>query len=392
MEAEDIHLISRIYDMALDPTGWPELMLRLAHRLNAAGAFVFELRLDDDKPHITSRIFSSNYRADIVNFYLRNFNDLEIRDQGRFAELSQQGNSVDLISDVALLPKISDLLQQPNTAFMIQHGLKHRAGALLNKDLVNVDRFALQFPVDHGPITGEEIQKAGLFLPHIAKVIGMSRPLEEQMLAKGIFEDILRNIKQGIALLGPRGNLLYANQEFERCLEDHKIFRKLPNGTLQLIDSRSTSPHAKHYHDLVLSETAHGQFGARARREAIVIELEEPNTALFIEICPVEASQRTGKIGQGCRLVTVIDTSRDITCDTRRLRTFYQLTPSEAEILELVAKGFTTTEIGDIRNRSHDTVKSQLKSVMRKTNSQSRTDLVHMIHHLSSTINYTADF
>ncbi len=67
---------------------WPNLMLRLAHKLGARGSFIFELRLDEKRPQIASRIFSSNYLHDIVRDYLIRFNDEEIRDQGRFAELS----------------------------------------------------------------------------------------------------------------------------------------------------------------------------------------------------------------------------------------------------------------------------------------------------------------
>jgi len=388
MEADDIDLIARIYDTALDPSIWPELMLRIAHKLGATGAFIFELRLDEEHPQIASRIYSSNYSPEIVSWYLKTFNEQEISDQGRFAELSQKGNEVDLISDIELRPKISDLLAQPNVAFMMTRGLKHRAGALLNKDLVNVDRFALQFSIDHGPITPSEIKKANQFLPHIAKVIGMSRPLEEQLIAKGIFEEVLRNIGQGVAILGPRGTVLYANTEFERYLSEHKVFRKGTNGTLQLIDVTTNPAQAKHYHDLVVSDDAHGVFGARARKEAVVIDLEKTGTALFVEICPVEASIRSGKLGAGCRLVTVIDTSRHVKFDRKRLQSFYQLSASETEILELVAKGYTNIEIGEIRNRSQDTVKSQMKTLMRKTNSQNRTDLVHMIHNLSAAITY----
>jgi DNA-binding CsgD family transcriptional regulator/PAS domain-containing protein len=391
MDADDVDLISRIYDTALEPNVWPDLMLRIAQKLGAVGSFIFELRLDEQRPQIASRIFSSNYGSEIVSYYLQRFNNEEISDQGRFAELSQQGNDVDLISDIALRPKLSDLLAQPNTAFMMTRGLKHRAGALLNKDLVNVDRFALQYSVDHGPITREEIAKAAFFLPHIAKVIGLSRPLEEQLVAKGIFEEVLRNIGQGIAILSPRGTILYANTEFERCLAEHNVFRKQSTGVLQLMDSGKTSDQAKLYHDLVVGDDAHGQFGARARREAVVIDLDKPGTALFVEICPVEASERTGRLGAGCRLVTVIDTSRHVKYDSRRLQSFYMLSASETEILELVAKGYTNAEISEIRDRSQDTIKSQLKTLMRKTNSQSRTDLVHMIHNLSSAINYGAE-
>jgi DNA-binding CsgD family transcriptional regulator/PAS domain-containing protein len=390
MDADDIDLISRIYDTALDPSIWPELMLRLAKKLGAAGSFVFELRLDDNVPRISSRVFSSNYDPRVVGHYIKTFNDQEIIDQGRFAELSQRTNSIELISDLSLRAKVAELLAQPNTAFLMQHGITHRAGALLNKDLINVDRFALQFDSEHGPIRPEEISKAGLFLPHIAKVVGLSRPLEEQMLAKGIFEEILRGVGQGVAVLGPRGNILYANTEFERCLSQYNVLRKSAIGTLQMVERGDNNPQLKQYHDLVAREDQHGLLGARARKEAIVVELEKPGTALFIEICPVEASERTGKLGRGCRLVTVIDTSRDVHFDINRLKTFYNLSAAETEILELVAKGHTNAEISELRHRSPDTVKSQMKALMRKTNSQTRTDLVHMIHHLSSAIEYRA--
>jgi DNA-binding CsgD family transcriptional regulator/PAS domain-containing protein len=391
MDADDVDLISRIYDTALDPSIWPELMLRIAHKLGARGSFIFELRLDDQHPQIASRIFSANYIPEVVRDYLIQFNQEEIRDQDRFAELSQQGDSVDLVSDVELRTNLAELLAQPNIAFMMKHGLKHRAGALLNKDLVNVDRFSLQYSAEHGPITKEESKKAALFMPHIAKVIGLARPLEVQLVAKGVFEDILRNIGQGIAVLSPRGTILYANTEFERCLSEHPYFRKSSSGVLQLAYKNTNDTLNRRYHDLLANDDAHGQFGARARKEAIVIDLEKPGTALFIEICPVETSQKTGNLGQGCRLVTVIDTSRSVSCDTRRLKSFYQLSASETEILEMVAKGHTNSEIGELRNRSHDTVKSQMKSLMRKTNSQSRTDLVHMIHNLSSAVSYQAE-
>ena len=391
MDADDIDLISCIYDTALDPTIWPDLMLRIADKLGARGAFIFELRLDADRPQIASRIFSSNYFPEIVRTYLLEFNDLEIADQGRFAELSRADNSIDLVSDIYLKSNVSDLLAQPNTAFMMKHGLKHRAGALLNKDLVNVDRFALQYSIDHGPITEAERKRAALFLPHIAKVIGLSRPLEEQLLAKGVFEDILRGAGQGIAILGPRGALLYANSEFERILGEYNVLRKAPNGVLQLSETAANSATARRYRDLVASEDCHGRHGARARREALVIDIPDASGNLFIEICPVEQSGKTGRLGAGCRLVTIIDTSRAVRHDLSRLKTFYKLSPSECEILELVAQGHTNAEISDLRNRSPDTIKSQMKALMRKTNSATRTDLVHMIHNLSSAVGYQVE-
>ncbi|MFZ1773214.1 MAG: helix-turn-helix domain-containing protein [Rhizobiaceae bacterium] len=386
MDADDVDLIARIYDTALDPEIWPELMLRIAHKLGAAGSFIFELRLDDDHPQIASRIFSANYVPEIVRDYLIRFNAEEIDDQGRFATLSARADAVDLISDVHLRPQVSDLLAQPNTAFMMKHGLKHRAGALLNKDLLNIDRFALQYSLDHGPITESERRKAVLFLPHIAKVIGLARPLEEHFLTRAAFEEILGQSDQGIAILSPSGTLIYRNAEFDRVLETHRVFRLSPGGVLQVRQDEL----ARKYHDLLTDADAHGRHGARARREALVFPLGGDGAAIFAEICPVDESRLTGRLGAGCRLLTLIDSSRPVRFDLSRISKFYQLSPSEADILGLIAEGHGNQEIAERRDRSPDTIKTQIKGLMRKTNSENRMDLVHMVRNLSSPVRYQA--
>lgn len=387
MDADDVDLVARIYDTALDPDIWPELMLRIAHKLGAAGSFIFELRLDNDNPQIASRIFSANYVPEIVRDYLIRFNAEEIDDQGRFAALSARADPVDLISDIHLRAQVSELLAQPNTAFMMKHGLKHRAGALLNKDLLNIDRFALQYSLDHGPITETERRKAAVFLPHIAKVIGLARPLEEHFLTRAAFEEILGKSDQGIAILSPSGTLIYRNAEFDRVLDAHRIFRLSPSGVLQVRQDEF----ARRYNDLLTDSGAHGRHGARARREALVFPVGQDGAAIFAEICPVDESRLTGKLGTGCRLLTLIDSSRPVHYDLSRISKFYQLSPSEAEILGLIAEGHGNQEIAERRDRSPDTIKTQIKGLMRKTNSGSRMDLVHMVRNLSSPVRYQAE-
>lgn len=386
MEADDVELVARIYDSALDPDIWPDLLLRIAERLGARGAFIFEVRLDGGREQVVSRLFSSNYDPDIVADYLARFNALELADQGRFAELSQKSDPVDLVSDIFLKPRVDDLLAQENTRAMMAFGLKHRAGALLNKDLTKVDRFALQYGADRGPITEGEKRKAAIFLPHIAKAIGLARPLEERLGLLGIFEEMLRDADQGIAILSPRGKLIYANAEFDRIVEAHGVIRRTAGGGIRIVDEGG----AGRFRELVEDGGAHGRCGARARKEAVVLPLGATGAGLFVEICPVEQNRHTGRLGAGCRLVTIIDSSRPVRRDIERIRTFYDLSASESDILDLAADGRSNQEIADIRGRALDTVKSQMKSLMRKTNSENRMDLVHMVRNLSSAVSYKA--
>ncbi len=122
----------------------------------------------------------------------------------------------------------------------------------------------------------------------------------------------------------------------------------------------------------------------------LLLGLGGDGAAIFAEICPVDESRLTGRLGAGCRLLTLIDSSRPVRFDLSRISKFYQLSPSEADILGLIAEGHGNQEIAERRDRSPDTIKTQIKGLMRKTNSENRMDLVHMVRNLSSPVRYQA--
>lgn len=50
----------------------------------------------------------------------------------------------------------------------------------------------------------------------------------------------------------------------------------------------------------------------------------------------------------------------------RRVQALYQLTQTENKIVQLIAEGYTLSEIADIRCRSIETIRTQVKSVKDK--------------------------
>jgi DNA-binding CsgD family transcriptional regulator/PAS domain-containing protein len=384
MNFDDVDLIARIYDTALSPKNWPEVLLRLATRLGAAGALIFEVRVENGKTQIASRLFSANYDSKVISNYMTTFNREELSDQTRFAKLSAASDAVELISDVRLRQDIHEVTSQANIQFLMQHGLMHRAGALLNKDHPNTDRFSLQFGRNRGPITGEELRDACIFLPHVAKVIGIGRPLDHQFRVEGVFSEIVKNADQGIAILNNEGETVFSNPEFERIVEVHSVFRRSSSRRLQLIGNDLMI----RFHDLLKTDGAHGRFGARPRKEALVVPLPEHSSSLFVEICPVEEAALVGRLGANFRLLTVLDSSKPVAIDVDRIGAFYSLSNAEKDVLTLLANGCSNQEIAERRNSAFETVKSQVTKLMRKTNSNSRIELVHMVRNLSAQVKY----
>ena len=54
------------------------------------------------------------------------------------------------------------------------------------------------------------------------------------------------------------------------------------------------------------------------------------------------------------------------------------LSPAEAEICDLIVRGFSMTEIARHRDRSLETIRNQSKAVLAKTDCQSRLDLLRL--------------
>ena len=65
--------------------------------------------------------------------------------------------------------------------------------------------------------------------------------------------------------------------------------------------------------------------------------------------------------------------------DTEALRTFYGLTPAEAELTALLSRGLSLDEAADRRGVSRNTARGQLKRIFAKTRTNRQAELVRMV-------------
>jgi len=68
-------------------------------------------------------------------------------------------------------------------------------------------------------------------------------------------------------------------------------------------------------------------------------------------------------------------------CD--KLKQEFNLTNAEHEILLLVSKGHTPLEISEIRERSIETVRTQIKRIMQKLNVRRTHNMVLKVFHIA---------
>jgi DNA-binding CsgD family transcriptional regulator len=369
-------LTLKIYDCALQPALWPEVLQQIADQAGALGAMIFDRDLSLARERVALRMCSPAYSVDTVQAYIGAFNDDEVRDQARFALLSSLGDEVNLIRCDDLTASRKDLESQPNVIEMMDKGVYYRAGALLSKDTDAMDRFALQFLKHQGPISEPARQMVEGLLPHVAKSLSIGRSFWSLHMSKQSLVALIEALPFGVAIAAGDGSLLFTNSEFARLADEYRL---CPSGRAQLTAARL--PAAMR---VLLADTdSHGKTGARPLREAGFMAGEVEGTGLFMEISPIRDHPEFERFDRNCYLISTLDSHRAHSINPDVVARFFPMSASELAVLDLVVKGHTNAEMAEIRGRSTETVNSQVKSLIRKSGARNRTELVRVAVGLS---------
>lgn len=385
MSKTDRHdqIVVSIYDAALDPGKWPALLSEVAHYVGAVGAMIFEVETPEDRPRLLASHFSDTYSADLVRGYLSQHNDLEVADQAIFARHSRATDEIQLIPDTVLAGSESELLARANQRTMMEYGIRYRCGALLNKDQLFHDRFSMQFGPEAADDLPLRLAKASRLLPHIAKALSIGRPIQAMQRQHGTVVEALDKLDVGFCVLDDRMNVIVGNREFQRQTEEAGVFRKDPRGRLSFRSEKDVAQARA----LMNGVEGHGRFGARPRKEALEADHSGDATttdALCIDISPLYRHSDLSEAPVDGYLLMSTDTSRRYRLEIQTLASLFDLSEAECAVLELMAEGKTNKQIAEERGRSLDTVNSQVKSILSKSNCENRTQAIRMATNISS--------
>jgi len=367
-------IIMQIYDAAIDPSQWPKILLRMAHFVGARGATVFELDALMGAETLTRALASENYLPERNEYYFKHHRDAELADQVIFARHSMNTDGIELIPCSVLAPSREELLKKPHVQTLLEVEVGYRAGALLNKDIKSIDRFAFQFSEAHGPIDQLGHERSKIILPHVAKALNVSRPIRELESLKKTLVEGLDLLAIGVCIVDHFSNVIIANQEFKRQVFEYDAFKMGRDGILGF--DPDCAPGLSKL--LEASFENHGNFGARPRKEAIVYKSKSGPDHLSVDIVPLVNADELSMRGQKSSILISLDTQLKHDFDAARVGQAFDLTKAEQEVLELVAEGYSNQEISDRLNKAKSTTDTQLKSILAKAMVKNRTQLVRI--------------
>lgn len=369
-----------IYQAVSHPSHWLKVLDRITERVNAQGCIVFEWSMENQNRRLEAPLFTSNHERADIEKYLNKFQKLEMQDHDQFDKRLLNSDTIDVVSEEILYDDEANYFSLPHVKFLTSLGLRYRTGALLDKDNPFRARFSLSMSEERGPFDEADLHLLDNLLPHVAKAMELGRPVAAASQDRKKLMDVLNRLTIGVCVVDANGAVEVKNTEFDRQAEEYGAFSLDRANRLRL----HKQANHQHFSRLLQDALNHGQFGARPRKEAILVETEEAAGTLCIEVTPMKNLDEIGNRPLNGALIISRDTTQEMTIDMEFARQAFDLTSAESAVVDMVCQGLTNSEIASRRERSVDTVNAQMKSILSKTRSVNRTQLVRVLCNFSA--------
>ena len=225
-----------------------------------------------------------------------------------------------------------------------------------------------------GIFSEAEIRDADVLVPHFQRAFHMRMLLDAAYDARVPVADALDRLPLGMLVLDGNRQVLIENASAARILA-------LEDG----IEVRSTGPSAADEREtsklLELIEAALTSGEGQSLESTSFMQISRPSgrQPFSVMISPLRSAPAGALSSEAVAVCFISDPEQGQVPTLEALQQIYELTPAEAEMLQLLAKGLSLDEIAADRGISLNTVRSHLKHIFRKTGTSRQGELLGLV-------------
>jgi DNA-binding CsgD family transcriptional regulator len=175
-------------------------------------------------------------------------------------------------------------------------------------------------------------------------------------------------------LLDSVGRIVYMNRSAEEILSSADGLMLRRNKVI------ATNPTQQSKLRLLIGAAiASAQTSPPSPAGAIALERRSGHRPLFVRVLPLRVDLERGQMPPGHALLLIADPDVAVKDPTDFLKDLFSLTTAEIEVAVSLRAGLSLTEIAAARRVSIETVRSQIKSILQKTNTRRQGDLILLL-------------
>lgn len=224
------------------------------------------------------------------------------------------------------------------------------------------------------PFSRRERHILALLLPHLHQAVAIYARLSQAESERDLYAGAVDQLSVATIILDDKGQVVNSNAMAAALLKEGDGLSL--RGRRLHIEGRAT--------DRALQSALSGVISAQLAGEASLVRaLRVPRPGgrapLGLVIRPVPASDwQDGQAG-ACAAVFISDPEQRDSASQQILGELFGLTPAEANVAILLARGLSLAEVAETQNISPHTARAQLKAIFAKTGASRQAELVRMV-------------
>ncbi|HEY1124846.1 MAG TPA: helix-turn-helix transcriptional regulator [Sphingobium sp.] len=362
-------LIGRIYDCALDPERWPEVLADINERLGFLQA--------------TLTLQAMPGGAVLLSVASGIPDDWLMRSTAYGPEVIEGWGGVARIAAVpveepALLSEMNPGLFDGSrrNAFYDEwywpQGLLDTAAVVLTRDGHSLASISLTRHETQGAIGPQEMDALRLLAPHLRRAVTISRLLDVRAVAAATFESVIDRAGTPILVTDGQLGLLHANGAAQALLD--------ARDTLMLSGQRLVAAIPAATQALAMAVSQAGEDEAAIGRRGLAIPLlASDGTARALHVLPLRGGVlRPGLVNRAVAAIFVSSATPDTADAGALVAQLFGLSAGEARVFDLIAQGLTPAEAAKRLGIGLSTVRTHLLHIFDKTGVRRQADLVRM--------------
>ena len=366
MTAEDAAgLTGLIYDAAFDEQLWVPVMNRMADAVGGGATALIRKNLATGQG---SGLFGRIEEAQFSDYF------------GRFARINPLAEAIAplpagaFLIDWQVVQKPRLMRSEYYNDFLLRRDIHGVLGLMVWRQGTDSAIINLTRPPDKGEFLPDHARLLAPFMPHLRRAVDLARQLPPLRGQTAGFDAALAAWHAAVLVLDGAGRVLYANAAAEGILSAQDGLR-VAQGVIRAVQPTTTRQLAA-----LIDRAATGDAPAGG---SLAVPRPSGCRPYAVQIAPCRLG-RAGLFPSPARVVlTIVDLDAESGPDRETLRALFSLTPAQASVAVLLARGRDLREIAMTLGISLYTVRRHLADVMAKTDTNSQAALVSLLSRLS---------
>ncbi len=252
--------------------------------------------------------------------------------------------------------------------------LRDCIAATLRNEGANSSNLTIFRPTRGEPFGHEEREFLLALMPHLQRAFQLHTRIQGLECKASAAGDVLDQLQQAVVLLDAKGCVLLVNQAATALFASEKALKLTPRGLVAAISSEN-----RQLNTLIQGAIATGTGDGLHSGGAMAVSRSGLHRPLQVLVAPLRT--RMIYLGKDVSVVAVFvsDPEREPASNSAVLAQLFGLTRAESRLATILASGYTLKDAADQLCVAESTVRSQLKSIFAKTETNRQSELVRLL-------------